>query len=86
MIKILSSDVPTAYTVTKVNPKEHRGTWTRSLVLTSETGVVVRARLSSDENGHLEIMPEDVRDGSNRWVWKIDLSERPTLKGSLVPH
>ena len=74
-MKILSNAVPTVYTVTKVNPKEHRGTWTRSLVLTSETGVVVRARLSSDEKGYLEIMPEDVRDGSNRWVWKIDLDE-----------
>ena len=38
-MKILSNAVPTVYTVTKVNPKEHRGTWTRSLVLTSETGV-----------------------------------------------
>jgi hypothetical protein len=69
---------PIAYEITKINAKEHHGTWTRNLVLTSDAGVPVRVHLSSDKNGELEIMPSDVHDPSNHWVWKIDLDELVT--------
>jgi len=74
-MKELIKETPSTYMVTKINAKEHRGTWTRSLILTSVDGIPVRVRLSSDENGELEIMPSDVHDPTSRWVWKINLEE-----------
>jgi len=77
-MKELLEETPSTYTVTKINAKEHRGTWTRSLILTSVDGIPVRVRLSSDENGELAIIPSDVHDPSSRWVLKIDLEELVT--------
>lgn len=71
------------YTITKVGAKEHRGSWTRNLVLTSDVDSSVGARLSSDENKNLEIMPNDLHDPTNRWIWKIDLDELETQLGTV---
>lgn len=58
-----------------MNTKEHRGTWTRSLVLISGSGIEISVGLTSDENGNLELMPNDEHNPPNHWVWKIDLEE-----------